>query len=220
MPLDQKLVKDYLANRNKLKKHFLQERVQKQEMTRGFEKQFAPLLEPTRETAKETKEVKKVLTELPEKITEALPKKAELFEEEKLQIFNEKGVEMIKTRAVDFATKVPPNYRAFLLQKSRSKPSIETWRKWIYREVTGEKQARGPEWERFKASFKQVGSGGIKYYNDPDELLDRLETLVASHKVGNTSRELKNEVRNILDRLLEDDVIDEKSYKGLWDVFN
>ena len=251
MPLDQKLVKDYLANRNKLKKHFLQERVQKQEMTRGFEKQFAPLLEPTRETAKETKEVKKALTELPPRITKGtyeamahLPQEiaastskalAHLPEDvaraaqplpeyqselkTKPQLFKESARQLIAEDPAGFAREVPGDWDDLLLKPER-KPNKNTWRKWVYREITGKKQATGSEWEKFNQQLIEIYGSGIKYYNNPEELLNRLEMLAGSRKAGNTSRELKNEASNILDRLLKDDEIDEDVYKELWDAFN
>lgn len=300
MKKDDDLVKRYLETRNKLKKRFLSERLQKQDATQIFEEQFAPLIEPTRETVRETKEVKEALATLPRKIARELEEPPQYASQLKTraQFFNEAGRQsIVDLGPEEAAAKIPLNWATLLLSPIR-KPSLEEWQKFIYREYygtkqasgpvwedflqrvpvevlpgifneegkkkiednpiavalnfpkdwknlltkppksassakkdwskmvyrqyTGKKQARGEGWEDFKkvleAERTKVGSG-IKYYNNPEELFDRFEILVGTVRAGNTSRVIRNEASNILDRLLKDGDIDEELFKELWDIF-
>ena len=105
------------------------------------------------------------------------------------------------------------------------------WPNWVYREMTGLKQARGKRYEAFLANLEgqqaatSSGEGlkparsGIRYYKNAEELLDRLTVLKSARQAGNTSAELRNEAGNILDRLWGDREIDEPVFKGLWEIF-
>lgn len=63
-----------------------------------------------------------------------------------------------------------------------------------------------------------MGSG-IKYYKSPNDLVKRLETICASIEAGNHSKRLKNEVYEILDKLLNDKIIHKKDYKKIVDIY-
>ena len=56
----------------------------------------------------------------------------------------------------------------------------------------------------------------IEYYNDPTELLNKLEIIIGSLKSGNTSSELFNNGINIIDELLQIGYIDKKEHKTLY----
>ena len=56
----------------------------------------------------------------------------------------------------------------------------------------------------------------VHYYNNPDELVNRLQLLIGSKKGGKLSRGIDNEIAAILDRLLEDGVIDKKKYENIY----
>ena len=114
-----------------------------------------------------------------------------------------------------------------------SKANI-AWPKWVYREMTGLKQARGKRYEAFLAALEEQtdwpaatssGEGlkparsGIRYYKNVEELLDRLIKLISARDAGNTSAELRNEAGGILDKLLDDGEIDEPVFKALWEIF-
>ena len=112
-----------------------------------------------------------------------------------------------------------------------SKANI-AWPKWVYREMTGLKQARGKRYEAFLAALEEQtdwpaatssGEGlkrsGIRYYKNAEELLDRLIKLISARDAGNTSAELRNEAGDILDKFWDDGEIDEPVFKGLWKLF-
>ena len=50
---------------------------------------------------------------------------------------------------------------------------------------------------------KKMGKGFCKPYKTVQDLTERLEVLLGSINVGNTSSEVRNEARHILDKLLE-----------------
>ena len=56
----------------------------------------------------------------------------------------------------------------------------------------------------------------MEYYNDPTELLNKLEIIIGSLKSGNTSTALLNEGITIIDELLQKEFIDEKEHKKLY----
>ena len=105
------------------------------------------------------------------------------------------------------------------------------WPRWVYREMTGLKQARGKRFDAFLAALEgqqaATSSGerlkpprsGVRYYKNAGELLDRLAELISARQVGNTSAELRNEAGDILDKLRYDSDIDEPLFKGLWEIF-
>lgn len=62
-----------------------------------------------------------------------------------------------------------------------------------------------------------LGKGVRSYFASPDEMVDRLETLCGSIDVGNTSHELKNEVMDIIDSLLNLGVIDKDLHRVYYD---
>jgi len=56
----------------------------------------------------------------------------------------------------------------------------------------------------------------IKYYSNPQELINRLELIIASVRAGNSSNELKNEAGAILDKLQIQGAITRNEYKKLY----
>ena len=110
------------------------------------------------------------------------------------------------------------------------------WPRWVYREMTGYKQARGKRFDAFLAALEAAvsrddraatssGEGlkptrsGVRYYKNAEEILDRLVKLMSAHQAGNTSAELRNEAGDILDILRDDREIDESVFKALWEIF-
>ena len=55
---------------------------------------------------------------------------------------------------------------------------------------------------KHKSSGKSNLSGGMIYYTSPKELVDRLRLLTGSRRAGNTNIQLRNEVWEIIDKLL------------------
>ena len=264
-----KLAKEYVAQRALLKSRFLTERLEQQDTTAAYKKGIAPLLEPTIKTAEQiakladtttklTQEAQKhttALENLPGDLAAVLPL-AELPEYHSqlgttAQVFGEEARQDIATDAIGFANAGPPaNWKTLMLGDTSydiSKARI-AWPKWVYREMTGSKQAVGKRYEAFLAALdEQVSSGrdrrheaflaareeqqaakstgeglkrsGVRYYKNAGELLDRLTKLKSACQAGNTSAELRNEAGDILDKLLEDKEIDEPVFKGLWEIF-
>ena len=56
----------------------------------------------------------------------------------------------------------------------------------------------------------------VEYYNDPTELIDKLEIIVGSLKTGNTSTELINEGMVIIDELLQNGYINIEQHEELY----
>ena len=264
-----KLAKEYVAQRALLKSRFLTERLEQQDTTAAYKKGIAPLLEPTIKTAEQiakladtttklTQEAQKhttALENLPGDLAAVLPL-AELPEYHSqlgttAQVFGEEARQDIATDAIGFANAGPPaNWKTLMLGDTSydiSKARI-AWPKWVYREMTGSKQAVGKRYEAFLAALdEQVSSGrdrrheaflaareeqqaakstgeglkrsGVRYYKDAEELVDRLAELKSACQAGNTSAELRNEADDILDRLLYDGEIDEGVFKDLWELF-
>ena len=264
-----KLAKEYVAQRALLKSRFLTERLEQQDTTAAYKKGIAPLLEPTIKTAEQiakladtttklTQEAQKhttALENLPGDLAAVLPL-AELPEYHSqlgttAQVFGEEARQDIATDAIGFANAGPPaNWKTLMLGDTSydiSKARI-AWPKWVYREMTGSKQAVGKRYEAFLAALdEQVSSGrdrrheaflaareeqqaakstgeglkrsGVRYYKDAEELVDRLAELKSACQAGNTSAELRNEAGDILDRLLYDGEIDEGVFKDLWELF-
>lgn len=163
----------YLKVRNELKKRFLSDRLQQQEAAQIFERQFAPLIEPTRETARETKQVKEALTHLPQEIARELEQPPEYKSQLKTrpQFFNEAGRQRIVTLGSIKAAEIPFNWKDLLINPTR-KPTEEQWRKMVYREITGEKQAAGAKWERFLETLPMIKEKPNDIFNE--EGLERL----------------------------------------------
>ena len=71
---------------------------------------------------------------------------------------------------------------------------------------------------KFKKIIKtcKCDNSPIEYYNDPTELLNKLEIIIGSLKSGNTSSELFNNGINIIDELLQIGYIDKKEHKTLY----
>ena len=244
-----KLAEEYIAQRALLKSRFRTERLAKLDATAAYEKENSPLLEPTIKTAEQiaklTQEAQKhttALENLPGDLAAVLPldQLAEPPEYHSQlgttpQVFGEEARQDIMDDAIGFTHAGPPaNWRTLMLGDTSydtSKANI-AWPKWVYREMTGLKQARGKRYEAFLAALEEQtdwpaatssGEGlkrsGIRYYKNAEELLDRLIKLISARDAGNTSAELRNEAGDILDKLREDGEIDEPVFKGLWKLF-
>ena len=147
-------------------------------------------------------------------------------------MFGEEARQDIATDAIGFANAGPPaNWKTLMLGDTSydiSKARI-AWPKWVYREMTGSKQAVGKRYEAFLAVLEErpaatsSGEGlkrsGVRYYKNAEELIDRLTKLMSARQAGNTSAELRNEADDILDKLWDDREIDEPVFKGLWEIF-
>ncbi len=253
-PADRKLAEKYLAQRAPLKSRFLTERLEKQDATAAYKKGIAPLLEPTITTteqiakladtttklAQEAKKQSKALENLPEDLAAFLPLAEPPEYHSQLgttsQVFGEEARQAIAEDAIRIANAGPPaNWRTLM----RGDTSYDTskarsaWPRWVYREMTGLKQARGKRFDAFLAALEgdaraaatSSGEGlkpprsGIRYYKDAEELLDRLAELKSARQAGNTSAELRNEAGDILDKLLDDGEIDKPIFKRLWELY-
>ncbi len=60
---------------------------------------------------------------------------------------------------------------------------------------------------------------GLKYFNDPAELVDRLEVLIGSKRAGNSSVALKNEIAEIVDHLKQLKLVTDGEYKQLYSKY-
>lgn len=56
---------------------------------------------------------------------------------------------------------------------------------------------------------------GVRYYKGPEELVERLHLCCGSAMAGNDSRELKNEIEEILTTLLADGAIGKDEYRAI-----
>ena len=251
-----KLAKEYVAQRALLKSRFLTERLEKLDATAAYKKGIAPLLGPTIITAEQiakladtttklTQEAQKhttALENLPGDLAAVLPldQLAEPPEYHSQlgttpQVFGEEARQDIMDDAIGFTHAGPPaNWRTLMLGDTSydtSKANI-AWPKWVYREMTGLKQARGKRYEAFLAALEEQtdwpaatssGEGlkrsGIRYYKNAEELLVRLAKLMSARQAGNTSAELRNEASDILDIFRDDREIDEPLFKALWKIF-
>ena len=246
----EKLVKEYVAQRALLKSRFLTERLENQDAVTAYKKGIAPLLEPTVRTteqiakladtttklAQEAQKQSEALENLPEGLAAVLPLAEPPEYHSQLgttpQVFREEARQAIAEDAIRFANAGPPaNWKTLMLGDTSYDISKakSAWPKWVYREMTGLKQARGKRYEAFLAVLEErpaatsSGEGlkrsGIRYYKDAEELIDRLTKLMSARQAGNTSAELRNEAGDILDKLWDDREIDEPVFKDLWEIF-
>ena len=65
-----------------------------------------------------------------------------------------------------------------------------------------------------KSRKSKLYGGRIRYYNNDNELMDRLEMLTASKKAGNTSNTVYNEAYNIIEKLKTNGKINDNQYKA------
>ena len=230
----------YLAQRAPLKSRFLTERLEKQDATAAYKKGIAPLLEPTITTteqiakladtttklAQEAQKQSKALENLPEDLAAVLPLAEPPEYHSQIgttpQVFGEEARQAIAEDAIRFANAGPPANWKTLMQGDTSYDTSKArsaWPRWVYREMTGLKQARGKRFDAFLAALKgdaraaatSSGEGlkpacsGVRYYKNAEELLDRLTKPMSA--------------RDILDKLRDDSDIDEPVFEGLWEKF-
>ena len=67
-----------------------------------------------------------------------------------------------------------------------------------------------------QSSQEEKSGKGIYMYQNPRELEARLMIMIGSIKAGNTSRELKRDVRRILDEMLKINYITLKQHRPLY----
>ena len=264
------LIEKILANRSVLRERNKEQQLLQQDTTAAFEQAYKPVLDPVRDTQKAVARVAqtgeqtvRALETLPRDIAAALPAgkpaanylvtlgkpRSESALETAPQKFNEAGRARIASLgAVPAAADMPPNWRELLLTPSGIRPAdaANEWSKWVWRESTGARQARGPLWAKFEEdvlalggprpagarkakkghglslpapSRCEVAATGIRYFKDAAELMDRLEVLAASVSAGNNSLEVVNEAAEILDRLRKDGEIDDPLFEELLRVF-
>ena len=171
-----KLVKEYVAQRELLKSRFLTERLEQQDATAAYKKGIATLLEPTNRTAKQIAKLANTTTKLaqeaqkhttalenlPGDLAAVLPLDQPPEYHSQLgttpQVFKEEARQAIATDAIGFANAGPPaNWKALVLDKTTSYDASKVksaWPKWVYREMTGSKQARGKRYEAFLAALE------------------------------------------------------------------
>ena len=61
---------------------------------------------------------------------------------------------------------------------------------------------------------------GIMFYNNPKELLKKLEIILGEMVAGNTSIKMRNMGVQILDILLKTKIINKSQHKKLYNYFN
>ena len=182
-----KNAKEYVAQRALLKSRFLAERLEKQDATAAYKKGIAPLLEPTIKTAEQiailadtttklTQETQKhttALENLPGDLAAVLPLGQPPEYHSQLgttpQVFGEEARQAIADDAIGFAHAGPPvNWEKLMLSDTTSYDTSKAkiaWPKWVYREMTGSKQARGKRYEAFLAALEgQVSPGRDRRY--------------------------------------------------------
>ena len=267
------LIEKILANCATLRDRNKEQQLLPQDATAAFEQAYEPVLDPVRDTQKAVARVAqtgeqtvRALETLPRDIAAALPagKPAANYLvtlgkprseagssalETAPQKFNEAGRARIASLgAVPAAADMPPNWRDLLLAPSGIRPAdaAREWSKWVWRESTGARQARGPLWAKFEEdvlalggprpagarkakkghglslpapSRCEVAATFIRYFKVAAELMDRLEVLAASVSAGNNSLEVVNEAAEILDRLRKDGEIDDPLFEELLRVF-
>ena len=64
---------------------------------------------------------------------------------------------------------------------------------------------------------KKGGNNSLIYYNNPQQLIDRLRLLVGSKRAGNTNPEIDNEIIGISDELLKKGIIMNYDYTNFMD---
>jgi hypothetical protein len=64
--------------------------------------------------------------------------------------------------------------------------------------------------------FQEVSGKGVHLYKNPKELEQKLVMMMGSMKAGNTSTELKNDARSIIDEMLNTNYITQKQHKILY----
>ena len=172
----EKLAKEYIAQRALLKPRYLTERLENLDVTAAYKKGIAPLLEPTIKTAEQiakladtttklTQEAQKhttALENLPEDLAAVLPLAEPPEYHSQLgttpQVFGEDARQAIADDAIGFARAGPPaNWKMLMLSDTSSYDTSKakiSWPKWVYREMTGLKQARGKRYEAFLATLE------------------------------------------------------------------
>lgn len=72
-------------------------------------------------------------------------------------LFTERAREQILKDPVGFASRIPTAnvVKALILNESSTPNSRRNWSRWVYRELTGSKQARGPNFEIFESEVRR-----------------------------------------------------------------
>ena len=66
-----------------------------------------------------------------------------------------------------------------------------------------------------------MGDGGnIKFYSSPDELINRLNLLIAGKQAGNNSVELRNEIVEIIDQLFKTKILTNEQHNSFYRFIN
>ena len=66
----------------------------------------------------------------------------------------------------------------------------------------------------------RLNGGNIKFYSSPDELISRLNLLIAGKQAGNNSVELRNETVAILDELLKTKILTNEQHNSFYKFIN
>ena len=61
-----------------------------------------------------------------------------------------------------------------------------------------------------------VGYGNIIFFNNPKQLLNKLEIIIGSMKAGNTSNKIRNTGVSIIDTLLKTSTINKSQHEKLY----
>ncbi len=98
------------------------------------------------------------------------------------QRFNDRGrSRIVEIGPVDAAAQMPENWRDLLMEPSSTRPTEarKEWPKWIWREYTGARQARGKKWEDFEEQVLEQQSQSS--YETTGEGLSTMKTAKAKH---------------------------------------
>ena len=173
-----KLAEEYVAQRALLKFRFLTERLEQQDTTAAYKKGIAPLLEPTIRTAEQIATLADTMTKLTQEaqthttalenlpgdlaavLPDAEPRTPPEYNSQlgtTPQMFGEEARQAIVNDAIGFAHAPPPvNWRTLMLSYSSydTSKAKSAWPRWVYREMTGLKQARGKRIDAFLAALE------------------------------------------------------------------
>ena len=80
----------------------------------------------------------------------------------------------------------------------------------------GDGKGKEKETKKYERLPDDFNGEGLKYYNNYDDLIKRLDILMAGRGAGNDSVEVRNEMADILDNLLKGKIITKKQYNNMY----
>ena len=121
----------------------------------------------------------------------------------RLEAYNRNKKVLSNKIDIDFIDLLTKRYNS---KRNYSGGAVKTFKKLI--ELSGQPMN--------KRSKKFQLCNTVKYYKTPDELVKRLQLLISSIEAGNKSVAVKNEIVEILDKLLIEGCINKTEYKNIY----